>query len=143
MDQKGSISRFIELSREGDQQGIATLYDRFQSQLISWANRKLDSAKCRAFDAEDVAIEAFHAFCLGIENGSFPEIENRQAAGSQISQEGIIHICIGTANKLYVNVRSHEMSENTGLRCHPLHHTIGIFKGTGLVEKLLTDLRVV
>ena len=74
---KGSVSRLIENAKEGDDPSLELLFKRFQSRLISWAYRELNPEKCREFDADDIAIEAFHSFCMGLIDGKFPELEDR------------------------------------------------------------------
>ena len=74
---KGSISRLLQGAKEGDEPSLELLFNRFRSRLIRWAHRELDPRKCRDFDADDIAIEAFHSFCLGLNDGKFPKLEER------------------------------------------------------------------
>ena len=74
---KGSVSKLIENAKEGDEPSLELLFKRFHSRLVSWAYRELDPVKCPAFDADDIAIEAFHSFCIGLSNGKFPNLQDR------------------------------------------------------------------
>ena len=74
---KGSVSRLIEHAKEGDEPSLELLFQRFRSRLTRWAYRELNPVKCREFDADDIAIEAFHSFCVGLSDGKFPNLEDR------------------------------------------------------------------
>ena len=76
-NQKGSVSRLIEGAKEGDEPSLELLFKRFRSRLISWAYRELNPVKCREFDADDIAIEAFYSFCVRLSDGKFPNLEDR------------------------------------------------------------------
>ena len=76
-NRKGSVSKLIENAKEGDEPSLELLFKRFRSRLVSWAHRELDPVKCRAFDADDIAIEVFHSFCVGLSDGKFPNLQDR------------------------------------------------------------------
>jgi RNA polymerase sigma factor (sigma-70 family) len=84
-NEKGSVSRLLETARSGDQPSLNALFNRFYARLIGWANRELHPAKCRAFDAEDIAVEAFHSFYLGMEQGKYPDIGDRRSLQSLLA----------------------------------------------------------
>ena len=79
MNNKGSVTQLLEDARQGDETSLNRLFNRFYARLKKWAGRELDPAKCREFDADDIAIEAFHSFCKGILHGKFPKLGDRHS----------------------------------------------------------------
>ncbi len=82
---KGSVSRLIEQARTGDEPSLEQLFKRFYARLTHWAGRELDPRKCRAFDADDIAIDAFHSFYLGLTTNKFPDLDNRHGLQSLLA----------------------------------------------------------
>ena len=58
-----SISNYIRMGKKNEEYGLNKLFHRFRSKMIGWARKELNPAKCRAFDAEDMALEAYHSLC--------------------------------------------------------------------------------
>src|SRR5262245_43846553 len=62
-DPPGSLSPLIPELREGDRHALESLWRHFFQPLVRLARRRLRPGRCRAADAEDVALEAFLEFC--------------------------------------------------------------------------------
>ena len=80
-----SITEHIEMGKNNDDDSLHYLYLRFRSRMIGWANKELNSSQCRAFDAEDVVLEAYHRLCTGLVNGQYPYVENRYSFQSLLA----------------------------------------------------------
>ena len=78
MASSGSVSRWIPGLKAGDDQATEQLWNRYYDKLITLAQRKLESAPCRMADGEDVALDAFAAFCRAARQGRFPRLSDRQ-----------------------------------------------------------------
>jgi len=61
----------------GDTAAAQPLWERYHRRLISLARQKLQSARRRAADEEDVVQNAFHSFFRGVAGGRFPQLEDR------------------------------------------------------------------
>jgi DNA-directed RNA polymerase specialized sigma24 family protein len=70
----GSVSRLLGGLREGDEESVRLLWQRYFQPLVSLARGRLPAGGCRS-DAEDVALEAFWSLCRRVER--FPELHNR------------------------------------------------------------------
>jgi DNA-directed RNA polymerase specialized sigma24 family protein len=77
MASEGSVSRWIELLKAGDQDAAQPLWERYFHRLVGLARAKLPDGRRRAADEEDVALSAFNSFCQGIEAGRFPLLTDR------------------------------------------------------------------
>jgi RNA polymerase sigma factor (sigma-70 family) len=70
------VTTWIGLLRAGDGEAAQQLWQRYFSRLVEFARGKLHGASRRAADEEDVALSAFHSFCVAAER--FPRLNNRQ-----------------------------------------------------------------
>jgi len=70
------VTQWIRGFAEGDELAAQKLWERYYSQLVSLARRKLGSRR-RVVDEEDAALSAFNSFCQGLRAGRFPRIEDR------------------------------------------------------------------
>jgi DNA-directed RNA polymerase specialized sigma24 family protein len=52
------------------------LWQRYYSRLVALARNKLRN-RCRVADEEDVALSAFAGFCRAVEQGRFPQLNDR------------------------------------------------------------------
>lgn len=78
MSSDGSVSREIELAKEGDEVATQALWERYCVRLIGLARKKLGNSSRRGSDEEDVVQSAFHSFCQRAKAGAFPKLSNRQ-----------------------------------------------------------------
>ncbi len=75
----GSVTRWIDLFRLGDQEAASFLWNRYFTPLVGIARAKLGRLPSAALDAEDVALSAFHAFYRAAASDRFPGMENRDS----------------------------------------------------------------
>src|SRR5262249_35576935 len=53
--------------------------ERYYRQLVALARKKLQSARRRAADEEDVVQNAFHSFFRAVAQGRFPQLDDRDS----------------------------------------------------------------
>jgi DNA-directed RNA polymerase specialized sigma24 family protein len=73
----GSVSRWLDGLKAGDDTDIQRLWDRYFQRLVRLAGARLPGHARRAFDEEDVALSAFHSFCDRAGRGQFPRLADR------------------------------------------------------------------
>jgi DNA-directed RNA polymerase specialized sigma24 family protein len=71
------VSAWLDQLKDGDQQAAQKLWERYFRRLVGLARMRLRDAPCRAADEEDVALIAFASFCRGVEEGRFPQLQDR------------------------------------------------------------------
>jgi DNA-directed RNA polymerase specialized sigma24 family protein len=78
-DPAGSVTRWIDDLKGGDQQAFQPLWDRYYATLVERARAKLSSLRgpTAVNDEEDVALSAFHSLYQGVREGRFPRLEDR------------------------------------------------------------------
>jgi len=80
MASEGSVTRWLDPLREGDQAAVRQLWDRYFPRLVGLARQRLRAAAPpRAADEEDVALSAFDSFCRAAEAGRFPNLHDRDS----------------------------------------------------------------
>lgn len=72
-----SVSRWIQHLKNGERSAVPPLLDRYFQGLVQLARQRLYGITGLAVDEEDVALSAFKSFCLGVEEGRFPELLDR------------------------------------------------------------------
>lgn len=77
MSSEGSVTRWVTALKGGDSAAAQPLWERYHRQLVSLARNKLQAARRRAVDEEDVVQNAFHSFFLGVARGRFPQLNDR------------------------------------------------------------------
>jgi len=77
MSSEGSVTRWVTALKGGDSAAAQPLWERYHRQLVSLARQKLQSARRRAADEEDVVQSAFHSFFRGVTRGRFPQLDDR------------------------------------------------------------------
>lgn len=85
MSDDGSVSRWLEGVRAGDQGDIRRLWDRYFESLVRLARAKLPAHARQALDEEDVALSAFQSFCDRASRGLFRQLEDRDDLWSLLS----------------------------------------------------------
>jgi DNA-directed RNA polymerase specialized sigma24 family protein len=73
----GSISRWLDELKAGDEAAAQMLWQRYFQRLVALARAKLQGVPRRAEDEEDAALSAFDSFCRGAEQGRFPQLRSR------------------------------------------------------------------
>jgi DNA-directed RNA polymerase specialized sigma24 family protein len=74
----GSVTRWVDQLRAGDPDAAGRLWDAYFRRMVEVAARGLGAAPRLAADEEDVALSAFKSFCLGAQEGRFPQISDRE-----------------------------------------------------------------
>jgi RNA polymerase sigma factor (sigma-70 family) len=72
-----SVTTWIGKLKAGESDAAQHLWQRYYASLVNLARRKLGAMPKRAADEEDVVLSAFHSFCLAVDAGRFPVLENR------------------------------------------------------------------
>ena len=76
----GSISRLLGGLRDGDEDAVRRLWQRYFGPLVRLASSRLSARGCVPRDAEDVALSAFWELCqqaAGADSGRLPQLHNR------------------------------------------------------------------
>jgi DNA-directed RNA polymerase specialized sigma24 family protein len=77
MSSSGSITHWIQLCQAGNDTAARVIWERYFRRLVGLARVKLRGAPCRVADEEDVALSVLDSFYRGLEEGRFPNLENR------------------------------------------------------------------
>jgi DNA-directed RNA polymerase specialized sigma24 family protein len=72
-----SITRWIDLLKQGEDEAAARLWRAYFGPMVELARRKLGTNARRGADEEDVALSAFKSFCLGARQGRFGQLADR------------------------------------------------------------------
>lgn len=78
MPEDDAVSQWLHDLQAGDSTAAQKLWERYFPRLVHLARNRLPSAARRVSDEEDVALSAFKSFCLGLERGRFPQLEDRE-----------------------------------------------------------------
>lgn len=77
MSDDNEITCWLSGLARGDDTAIEQIWQRYYDRLVRLARGKLAEGKRRISDEEDVALSAFHSFCLGAAAGRFPHLDDR------------------------------------------------------------------
>jgi DNA-directed RNA polymerase specialized sigma24 family protein len=77
MSSDGSVTRWLDLLRAGDEAAAQALFECYFTRLVGLARQKLNGAPRRAANEEDVALSAFDSFCRAAEQDRFPHLSDR------------------------------------------------------------------
>ena len=77
MSSPGSVTHWIDGLKAGDQAAAQKLWECYFRRLVGLARRKLQGARPRVADEEDVALSAFASFCRGARERRFPLLRDR------------------------------------------------------------------
>lgn len=72
-----SISQWLVQLQAGEAAAAQNLWERYYQRLVGLARVKLQGRPRRIADEEDVALSAFASFCRGVEEGRFPQLQER------------------------------------------------------------------
>lgn len=79
MASHGSVSHWISALKEGDSAAAQPLWERYYRQLVALARKKLRATGRQAADEEDVVQNAFHSFFKAVDQGRFPQLDDRDS----------------------------------------------------------------
>jgi DNA-directed RNA polymerase specialized sigma24 family protein len=77
MASTGSVTTWVEQLRAGNRAAAQQLWERYFARLVGLARSKLQGLRRGAADEEDVALSAFDSFYRGVEQGRFPQLDDR------------------------------------------------------------------
>jgi RNA polymerase sigma factor (sigma-70 family) len=77
MSLEGSVTRWVTALKGGDVAAAQPLWERYHRRLVALARQKLQDARRRTADEEDVVQNAFHSFFQGVARGRFPQLNDR------------------------------------------------------------------
>jgi len=77
MDSQSSVTYWIGRLKAGDRAAVQQLWERYFDRLVRLARNRLGSGPRRMADEEAVALSAFHSFCVRVEQGKFPRLDDR------------------------------------------------------------------
>jgi DNA-directed RNA polymerase specialized sigma24 family protein len=72
-----SVTHWIHQLKGGDAVAAQKLWERYFDRLVGLARKKLQGARRRAEDEEDVALSVFDSLCRGAQAGRFPLLADR------------------------------------------------------------------
>jgi DNA-directed RNA polymerase specialized sigma24 family protein len=80
-EEHGSVTSWISLIKQGDQDAAEKLWERYFARLVRLARAKLLAARrgIAEADEEDAALSAFDSFCAGAARGQFPKLSDRDS----------------------------------------------------------------
>jgi DNA-directed RNA polymerase specialized sigma24 family protein len=77
MSEHASVSVWIQQLRDGDARAAQKIWEGYFHRLVGLARVKLRALPKRHADEEDVALSAFDSFFRGVEQGRFPQLDDR------------------------------------------------------------------
>lgn len=77
MSSSNSVTTWICKLKEGNPDAAQQLWERYFARLVQLARARLSTTSTRVSDEEDVAISAFHSFCMAVKEERFPQLHNR------------------------------------------------------------------
>lgn len=72
-----SVTTWIGQLRAGHHSAAQQLWERYFDRLVELARRRLHGVSRRASDEDDIALSAFTSFCIGVSEGRFPQLRDR------------------------------------------------------------------
>ena len=72
-----SITAWLAQLQQGDEDAARRLWNSFFHRMLEVANRRLKHTRLADYDEEDVALSAFKSFCMGVRQGRFPNLQDR------------------------------------------------------------------
>jgi DNA-directed RNA polymerase specialized sigma24 family protein len=79
MSSHGSVSHWIMALKDGESAAAQPLWERYYRQLIGLARKKLRTTSRRDADEDDIVQNAFHSFFRAVDQGRFPQLEDRDS----------------------------------------------------------------
>ncbi len=77
MDSDGSITQVLGAIREGGEAAAQTIWDRYSPRLAALARERLPASLRSVLDSEEIACQALESVVMGIHQGRFPELRDR------------------------------------------------------------------
>jgi RNA polymerase sigma factor (sigma-70 family) len=77
MHPEESVTEWLEHLKEGDANAARNIWERYFASLVHLARGHLAGVRRVAADEEDVVLSAFAGFCRAIDQGRFPQLNDR------------------------------------------------------------------
>ena len=77
MTSDGSISHCLSLLRQGDDDAMRVIWERYFPRLVRLARQHLAAVARHVADEEDVALSAMDRFCRAVREGRYPDLADR------------------------------------------------------------------
>jgi RNA polymerase sigma factor (sigma-70 family) len=77
MGSHGTITRWIRQLKEGEAEALGPIWAVYCGRLVRLARHKLGGKPLAHGDEEDVALSALKSFWRGVDDGRFPDLEDR------------------------------------------------------------------
>ena len=71
------VTQWIVQLKQGDSHAAQKLWEAYFNRVVHLARHRLLGSPRRVADEEDVALSAFKSFCLGAEQGRYPQLVDR------------------------------------------------------------------
>ena len=72
-----SVTAWLRQLTEGDPDAAGPLWREYFHRMVELARRRLPDHRRASSDEEDIALSAFKSFCLGMQEGKFPQLVGR------------------------------------------------------------------
>lgn len=77
MSSSDSVSQWIADLKQGDEEAVGRLWERYFEKMVLIARGKLKQQTLAGGDEEDVALSVFDCLCRGAVKGNFPQLKDR------------------------------------------------------------------
>ncbi|MBB01840.1 HTH domain-containing protein [bacterium] len=74
----GSVSMMLDALKQGENDAVAELWDRYFRRLVPLAKRRLGGASRKVADEEDIALSVINNLVNGAARGAFPQLADRE-----------------------------------------------------------------
>jgi DNA-directed RNA polymerase specialized sigma24 family protein len=105
MSPEGSVTQWLWQLKAGDAAAAQKLWERYFERLVEVGRKKLKGTPRRAADEEDVGVSAFESFFLGVAQGRFPRLDDR---------DDLWHVLVTLATRKATNLLKHERAQKRG-----------------------------
>ena len=78
MSEESSVTGWLSLVKQGDQDGMEKIYQRYFPQLVRLVGTKMWGNAQRVADGEDMALSAMDSFFRGAADGKFLDLADRE-----------------------------------------------------------------
>ncbi len=75
----GSVTQWLLDLKDGDEQSAQLLWERYFDRLTTLAKKRIGGLARLGTDGEDIALSAFHSLCVGVGDGRFAELADRES----------------------------------------------------------------
>lgn len=107
MDDKDSVTLWVERARAGNADAQRALWERFFPELVRLAGLRLRSVPRRVADEEDVVLSVFQSFFRAAQQNRFPDLRGRDDLWrllSRMTYRKVIELLRYTARKKRMSV---------------------------------------